>query len=341
MRFTTTPACALACAMSLGLACSADPDPESPGQSADALSKRHHDAGGGGNSDASTPPTATPIAEADTFTTLYAVSDLHGHLAEMTSLLARYALVAPEPAQPSSIVWTGGDATLVVVGDLIDKGPESLEVVEALMALQSSASKTGGTVLVLMGNHEAEFLASPTDTKAEGTGGIDLELGAQSPPVDPVAFASGADPRGAWVRQLPLGARVADWFFSHAGDTGGQTVAELDATLSAALASTTGFGSSTITGSSSLLESRGWYTPQVVSANASALGVKHIVFGHDPNAFGATGTMAAPAEYAGGLYKIDTGLGSGASSGALLRVRHTGAGDVAEMLLPDGSVQGL
>jgi hypothetical protein len=224
---------------------------------------------------------------------------------------------------------------------MIDKGPSSLEVIEAVMALEASAPLTGGKVVALFGNHEAEFLGDPTGSKFTGADGIDSELATQSPAVNPQAFATGADPRGAWIRKRPFGARVGSWFFAHAGDTGGLTIAQLDAELSAALASPQGWTSAAIAGSSSLLESRSWYAPNVVSANAGALGVKHIVMGHDPSAFGSTGQILTPNSYQGGLVKIDTGLGSNASSGALLRVRHAGANDVAEALLPDGTVQTL
>jgi hypothetical protein len=256
-------------------------------------------------------------------------------------LLVQYGLVGSAPPDPTKIIWTGGNATLVVVGDMIDKGPASLEVVEAVMTLQTSAPSSGGTVIALLGNHEAEFLGDPTGSKFSGSAGIDTELAAQTPAIDPTAFASGSDPRGAWVRGLPCGARVGSWFFSHAGDTGGSTVAQLDATLSAALASSDAWNSSAITGTSSLLESKDWYSASVVTQNEAALGVKHIAFGHDPNAFSSTGQMLAPDPYQGALIKLDTGLGSGYSSGAFLRVRHDGANDVAEALLPDGTVQPL
>ena len=286
-------------------------------------------------------PAAAPIAEQPAFTTLYAVSDLHGHYAQLTALLVKYGLVASAPAQPGLAVWAGGDATLVVLGDMIDKGPGSLEVIEAVMALQASAGASGGRVIALFGNHEAEFLGDPTGSKFVGVDRIDNELASQTPAISPVAFASGADPRGAWIRKLPFGARVGGWFFSHAGDSGGLTVAQLDAELTSALTGPQGFTSPSIVGPTSLLESRTWYTPSVVTANMAALGVKHIVFGHDPNAFGAAGVIAAPSAYAGALVKIDTGLGADVSAGAFLRVRHAGAAEVAEALLPDGTVQPL
>ena len=49
---------------------------------------------------------------------------------------------------------------------MIDKGSSSLEVLDFVMALQADAKKGGGTVIVTLGNHEAEFLVDPNNSKA-------------------------------------------------------------------------------------------------------------------------------------------------------------------------------
>ena len=51
-----------------------------------------------------------------------------------------------------------------------------------------------------------------------------------------MALANGSDPRGRWLRERPFGVRVGQWFFSHAGNTGGRIVAALEATLRGAIA---------------------------------------------------------------------------------------------------------
>jgi hypothetical protein len=282
------------------------------------------------------------IASAPSFTTLYAMSDVHGHLTEMKNLLVAAGLVDASSQFPGTVHWTGGDATLVITGDMIDKGPSSLDVIETAMALESAATAAKGTVLVLFGNHEAEFIGTPTGSKFTGKDTIDNDLGALAPPVAPADFASGKDPRGAWLRKRPFAAIVGMWFFSHAGNTNGATLAALDLTLGAALAGSGGFTDPAIVGTTSLLEARDWYTStSVVDQNLMALGAHHIVMGHDPNAFSSQGSIVMPATFAGKLFKIDTGLGSGYSNGEILRVRHDGADDVAESLLPNGTVKAL
>ena len=61
---------------------------------------------------------------------------------------------------------TGGDAVLVQTGDMIDKGPHSVDVVRLLIALHESARRSGGQIIVTMGNHEAKFPGGPNEDKA-------------------------------------------------------------------------------------------------------------------------------------------------------------------------------
>ena len=270
---------------------------------------------------------------------LYAVSDVHGGYDRLVTLLLANKLLSRAPTAAKDAHWGGAGATLVVTGDLIDKGPSGVEVIDFLMALQADAHASGGLVVVTLGNHEAEFLVDPTNSKASGTDGIDTELSADG--IAPATLASATDPRGAWLRVLPFGARVGGWFFSHAGDTGGRTLNVLDAALEAAVKAHADYNDPAIVGTSSILESRSWYTGTVVTQNAAALGVKHIVFGHDPNALGAKGAIAVA--FGNALVRIDCGMSPGVddSKGKLLRVTQQGATDVVDELDPAGASRAL
>lgn len=171
------------------------------------------------------------ILEVDDADQLYALSDPHGHYDELVKVLAANHLIAStSPSNdPSKVKWTGGTAMLLVLGDLIDKGDSSLEVIDMLRALERQAPASGGRVIVTMGNREAEFLADPKNDKATSTGkdatGIDTELDKSG--VDPakVAACKDTDGRGRWLAALPLGVRVKKWFFAHGGNTGGRSLA--------------------------------------------------------------------------------------------------------------------
>lgn len=240
----------------------------------------------------------------------YAVSDVHGEIDLFRALLRNNGLIDARDA------WTGGDARLVVAGDLIDKGPHSLEVIDLVRSLEPH-------VLTTLGNHEAEFLVDPFNSKATSTGqdkeGIDGEL--ERDAIDPASLADGADAagRGAWLRTLPFAARVGRWFFAHAGSA---ATLPFDALGSSLASSVDARGFAALTTSDSILEAQDWYTTG--TPQASALAVDHIVFGHDPKALGDRGHICTSSN--GVLVKIDTAMGihSGSSVGPALMLHVHG-----------------
>jgi hypothetical protein len=78
-----------------------------------------------------------------------AIGDLHGDYAAFLDIVSA-AGVSDEKGG-----WTGDDAILLQLGDVTDRGPDSLKIVRHLQALQAEAPRTGGRVEVLVGNHEA------------------------------------------------------------------------------------------------------------------------------------------------------------------------------------------
>jgi hypothetical protein len=79
---------------------------------------------------------------------IVAVGDVHGAYPELLSILQTAGL-ADESGR-----WSGGGATLVQTGDLLDRGPYVRDVVDLLRRLQEEAPASGGHVEVLLGNHE-------------------------------------------------------------------------------------------------------------------------------------------------------------------------------------------
>jgi predicted MPP superfamily phosphohydrolase len=266
------------------------------------------------------------------------VSDIHGGYERLAALLARHGLSAAAPATPAAARWTGADALLVVAGDLVDKGPSAVEVIDFLRGLEADAALAGGRVVVLVGNHEAEFLDDPGNGNSTRSDGFSHELTAAG--IDPIAVASGADPRGAWLRRLPFAVRVGAWFFAHSGDTGGRSVAALEQALRAAVDGSDYHGAE-IVGDHSILESRAWYqsADTIGPAYALAVGAQHIVFGHEPNAFDVPSDIGIGSKRT--LFRIDCGMSPSVdySAGVLMRVRQELGLDVVESLHADGTVR--
>jgi len=263
--------------------------------------------------------------------TLYAVSDIHGMYSVLAPLLFVNGITAGIPTSPSEVRWAAADAVLVVVGDVVNKGPKSIECLEFLEALQADAEAAGGRVIVTFGNHEAEFLADPLDGNDSATSTLRGELGAQG--VNPLRFGDGTDPRGLWMRNWPFAVLAGDWFFVHAGDTGLRSQATLAADLQADV-DLHGYRGDETVGAASILEASGIFDKDATLGprDADALGVRHVVFGHDPKAIGKKGVIVTASN--GTLFRIDTGItpDQNYGTGEILRIRFDGDTATADVL---------
>ncbi len=79
---------------------------------------------------------------------IVAVGDLHGDYEQYLNVLRSNHLI------DSKLKWQGGAAHLVQLGDVPDRGPDSLKIMRHLKRLQKQAKKAGGRVHALIGNHE-------------------------------------------------------------------------------------------------------------------------------------------------------------------------------------------
>jgi hypothetical protein len=278
------------------------------------------------------------IVEIDTTQEIYAVGDPHADYDRLVTLLVAAKLIAADPGSPDKAKWTGGKAVLVCTGDMIDKGDQSLRVLALFRTLGEAAAKDSGQVVVTLGNHEAEFLADPAGKK---TSEFARELKANQ--LDPADVAAGKDAAGVgeWLRSRPFGVRVNDYFFSHAGNTHEKTLKQLRADLESGITDK-GYKAAILLDDDSLLEARmhprPWWekegdtaamSKERLAANVKALGVKHLVIGHQPGKLDfVDGSKRRAGEifslWDGQLVLIDTGMsrGVGYSTGAVLKIRN-------------------
>ena len=107
------------------------------------------------------------IVQIDTAVDVFAIGDPHGDPERLIGVLLAAKLIGGAPIDSAQVKWAGGRAVLVVTGDMIDKGSNSIDVIVLLRTLQAQAESQGGRVIVTMGNHEAEFLADPLGKKTK------------------------------------------------------------------------------------------------------------------------------------------------------------------------------
>jgi hypothetical protein len=78
-----------------------------------------------------------------------AFADVHGAYTELLGLLHETGILDAQDH------WAAGHTQVVSLGDLLDRGAGSRQVMDLLMRLQGEAQAAGGQLHVLLGNHEA------------------------------------------------------------------------------------------------------------------------------------------------------------------------------------------
>jgi hypothetical protein len=187
---------------------------------------------------------ASPAAARDN-QRIVAVGDLHGDYQAWLDIARGAGLVDARGH------WAGGRTTLVQMGDVVDRGDGSLQIIHSLQQLQKEASRAGGKVVTLVGNHEAMNLLGDYryTTAGEYAAFADAGSAARRDKVyelnraaieasyrakDPALTADQV--RAAWIRETPLGWVEHKIAWSPAGELGkwaerNPAVARIDGTL--------------------------------------------------------------------------------------------------------------
>lgn len=247
---------------------------------------------------------------------LYVVGDVHGFLAQATTALREAGLIDEQDR------WAGGHDKLWFLGDLTDRGPHGIAVIDLVRRLQEEAAAAGGEVGCVIGNHDLLLMGSryvPESLVTEQrtiiqvwalNGGHDEDL-------------SGLDEaRTHWLAGLPAVALVDDHLLIHADTLAylefGKTIDEINDTVRGFMKErdpeTFGYHTRMLFRRFEFLD------PEAGIDNAqlllSTLGGKQIVHGHStiPETFGLPPSdVDGPVVYADGLVvATDTGLALGA-----------------------------
>ena len=151
------------------------------------------------------------------------VGDVHGCVAPLREALYRAGFIDERER------WIGGDSRLWFLGDLTDRGPDGVGVLDLVMSLQVQAADQGGEVGCLLGNHELMLLAAhlPSGRRLrivhhdseEGAHALFRErwFGNGGQDTDSSRLT---DEHLRWIARLPAMARVGDHLLMHADTVG-------------------------------------------------------------------------------------------------------------------------
>lgn len=168
----------------------------------------------------------------------YVISDVHGHRHELVEVLRSAGLL------DAAGRWSGGDATLWVLGDYLDRGPDGVGVIELVMRLQREAPGSGGRVGALMGNHEVLALGMHRfgdhplrdDRGREHAFATSWALNGGRPGDQSRLTPAHLE----WLAALPALAREGSWLLAHSDTTEylrwGSSVLEVNAAVAAVTA---------------------------------------------------------------------------------------------------------
>lgn len=168
---------------------------------------------------------------------LFATSDAHGHLAELTAALQAAGLLDDEAR------WSGADARLWVLGDLLDRGPDGLGVIALVRRLAGEAAAAGGAVHTVLGNHEVIALGmrryGDTEVVLDGVPRTFSSIWARNGGL--ATDQAGIDDElFSWLAALPAIARDGDHLLMHSDTLAylgwGSSVEEINRTVREVLA---------------------------------------------------------------------------------------------------------
>jgi hypothetical protein len=155
---------------------------------------------------------------------LFVVSDVHGYVDDLRDGLRGAGLVDGAGS------WTGTDAQLWVLGDLLDRGPDGVGTIDLVRSLQQQAPDN---VHVVMGNHEALALGYKLYPETR-FGELWRPNGGRREDQERLT-----DEHIAWMRSLPVVARAGEYLLMHSDTTDylewGSSVEEINETVSSLL----------------------------------------------------------------------------------------------------------
>jgi hypothetical protein len=148
-----------------------------------------------------------PPVEFDAVDSLYILGDTHGSYDALVAGLRGAGLI------DERLAWSGGTKHLVFAGDLVDRGPDVLQLLWFVYRLEREAARAGGRVHVLLGNHEIMVMLGdlryvhPKEQLVADLHGVAYDR----------LFDVRRSVLGRWLASKPAAIRVGTVLVSHGG----------------------------------------------------------------------------------------------------------------------------
>mmetsp|Transcript_32311 Transcript_32311/g.76172 ORF Transcript_32311/g.76172 Transcript_32311/m.76172 type:complete len:423 (+) Transcript_32311:226-1494(+) len=254
---------------------------------------------------------------------IVALGDVHGGTKNMLRCL-RAAEVVDENGD-----WCGGEAVLVQVGDILDRGIDEAGCVETLLRLRKQSRLDGGNVIMLLGNHEIlnaeqdfRYAKSGQFSNWKVEGGFMAQLSYFFSGKRHGLFKRGSGAMALVLASCPVIVQIGDTVFCHGGLTpasirhgfqrlNDDTSAWLQGQSEHKPASLEPVGSETM--EISPLWERAYGTRKIAPPDMQrldlmldAVGATKMVVGHTPQEAGVNGVES---RHGNQVWRVDVGLG--------------------------------
>jgi hypothetical protein len=134
------------------------------------------------------------------------ISDIHGSVNHFSALLKKYGV------SDNLSNWNYSNGHLVIVGDVLDKGPHVTECLWLIKKLETQAKKQGGEVHLLLGNHERLVINGVSDHI-----GIKYEAIAKKLGIEYQELYGPNTYLGRWLRTKKVCVKINNNLFTHGG----------------------------------------------------------------------------------------------------------------------------
>ena len=138
---------------------------------------------------------------------VFVFGDAHGEFDDVLQMMSRAGLIDVQ------LRWTGGGATVAMLGDLLDRGDNVTRLLWFLYRIEREAAAAGGRVLTILGNHEVMVMSGDLRYVSEKEAAIAHRHDVPYPRL----FHPSSSVLGRWLASKPGLVRLGDLLLAHGG----------------------------------------------------------------------------------------------------------------------------